>query len=316
MTELITPQVSVVIASHRPSFLGDLLSALEAQSCGRETFEVVAVCDYQSAGIRSKYPRVNFHSVNDTSISKKRNAGVRLAAAGIVAFIDDDCVPAPDWVRQGLSFLDGHPEFAAVEGLTTIENTDYSPPSTREYRRLERPGLRTNNIFYRKKTFQEAGGFDERFSVQREDLDLAFSVLERGFLIGTCADIRVMHRVRRNEPWDLLKNCWNRRFDPLLHKKHRRRYREFVGSPFPPSFLVLLGFHAVAVCLTLAAFPFFPAAALCDALAVSAAARRRCGRSFAASVFLREWVSCFLAPLLLLAALLYGSCRCRSLLLV
>ena len=310
------PRVSVVIASHRAAFLRGLLPALAHQTMPPADFEVIAVCDYPVDRLQAEFPGVFFHFVKNRSISRKRNDGVRAARAAVVAFIDDDCVPSSDWVAGGLAFLADKPGIAAVEGFTTIENTRYKPPPLREYRRLERPGYRTNNIFYRKQAFLDAGGFDERFTVQREDIDLAFTILGQGLSISHAADIHVMHRVRKNEPWDLLKNCINRRFDPLLFKKHPAAYREHVGSPFPPSLLMLLGFHAATGVLAAAGVPFFIAAVAADIAAVSVLAARRCGRRCAISAVTVEWLSCFAAPLVLLAALIYGSARYRRLLVV
>jgi GT2 family glycosyltransferase len=310
------PSVSVVIASHRPDFLGDLLKALLSQTAGPARFEIIAVCDYPTGPASAAFSGVTFINLNDRSISAKRNCGVRAARAEIIAFVDDDCVPSPEWIASGLRYLGEHPACAAVEGLTTIENTAYAPPSLRDYRRLEQPGFRTNNIFYRKRVFLSVGGFDERFTVQREDIDLAFSVLDKGECIHYDASIRVMHRVRRSEPWDLLKNCVNRRFDPLLFMKHPARYREHIKSPFPRSLLMLLGFHCIVVLMPLFGIPFFAAACLADVAAISVLALRRSGKISPPNALFTEWVSCGLAPLVLLWTLFFGSLRYRKLLLV
>ena len=49
------------------------------------------------------------------------NAGARAAAADIVAFVDGDCVPAPDWIRRLVDALRAHPEAVGVSGLTLYE---------------------------------------------------------------------------------------------------------------------------------------------------------------------------------------------------
>ncbi|MCU0609351.1 MAG: glycosyltransferase family 2 protein, partial [Chitinispirillaceae bacterium] len=143
------PAVSVIIASHRAVFIGELLAGLDKQADPHPAFEVIAVCDYDPAAIKTGFPEVTFIYHNDRSISAKRNRGVRAARADIVAFIDDDCVPSANWIAAGIAHLAANPISAGVEGLTTIENTGNLPPSARDYHRLERPGYRTNNIFYR-----------------------------------------------------------------------------------------------------------------------------------------------------------------------
>jgi hypothetical protein len=46
------------------------------------------------------------------------NAGARAATADIVAFVDGDCVPAPDWIRRLVEALRAHPDAVGVSGLT------------------------------------------------------------------------------------------------------------------------------------------------------------------------------------------------------
>jgi len=309
MSDRAQPVVSVIIASHRGTYLPGLLVAL--RNCSGVPFETIAVCDYDPSKLKSDFPEVRFHVFKIKSISAKRNAGVTIAAADLIAFIDDDCIPSADWVKNGVAALHSAPVFSGIEGFTAIENRPETPMPLRDYLRLEQPGYRTNNIFYRKHHFLEAGGFDERFTVQREDIDLAFSILDIGYAIGHGASIQVTHRVRKNEPWDLLKNCVNRRFDPLLFKKHPARYREHIKTPFPASLLLLLAFHGTVAATFFAGLPFFIPAILCDLSAVTICALRRTSTGF-----ITEWFACLFAPVVLLCALIYGSIRYDKLLIV
>lgn len=53
------------------------------------------------------------------------NAGVRAATGDIVAFVNGDCVPAPDWIRRLVDALRAHPEAAGVSGLTLYEGDGF-----------------------------------------------------------------------------------------------------------------------------------------------------------------------------------------------
>jgi hypothetical protein len=46
------------------------------------------------------------------------NAGAEAATADIVAFIDADCVPCPEWIRMLVETLERHPEATGVSGRT------------------------------------------------------------------------------------------------------------------------------------------------------------------------------------------------------
>jgi GT2 family glycosyltransferase len=249
--------------------------------------EVIVVADYPIEAHTSSYPAVRWMYCPDKSIPKKRNAGIALSLGNIIAFIDDDCVPAGDWAVHAIRYLEDNPDKAGVAGTTVVERREEISYPLAEFKRLETPSFRTNNIFYRREAIARAGGFDERFCLQREDADLAFSILEAGLSIGFSADVGVIHRCRENERWDLLKNCLNRRFDPLLYKKHAR-----LGAQF-----------AAAAAL------FFVACAL--AMGIK---RNRLARVSAAQI-LRDWLSYMAAPFVLMAALAYGSIKYRKLLL-
>ena len=303
------PLVSVVIASHRQAMLPGLLHSLLQQNPGPVPFEVIVITDFPNGQFQNDFAEVQWGYVHERSISAKRNTAAALAKAPVLAFIDDDCIAAPDWVEKGYAYLSENTAVAAVEGTTTIGTAPgVSRQATREYRRLEKPGYRTNNLFFRTAVFREIGGFDERFSVQREDIDLAFTALEQGYVFGFGSDIRVTHRYRTGEKWDLLKNCWNRRFDPLLFRKHSGRYMKMVGFPLPPTQLLLLLLHL----FVLAAFGrrrLIAVAAAVDTTALSALGLRRSGVH--PEKWLYEVLQLAVAPVVTIAALLYGWVRIR-----
>lgn len=306
-------RVSVVVASHRSAYVKDLAETFAGQAAsGACAFEVIIVADYPVEDFRRTYPTLQWIFHGNTGIGAKRNIGSAASQGDILAFIDDDCIPAPTWVEQGLVYLDNHKETAGCEGRTVIEKGAGSAPRG-EFKRLEKAGYRTNNIFYRTSAFVSAGGFDERFTLQREDVDLAFSVLSKGQTIGYCADAVVTHRMRCNERWDLLKNCVNRRFDPLLYKKHPLLYRKHIGTPVPPGIVLVMGLHAlivIAVCTAL-----WPAAAALECLAALVLSVRRNRNVKNGLLWIaRDSFSFLIAPFVIAGALIYGSLKFRKLL--
>ncbi|MBD3393080.1 MAG: glycosyltransferase [Chitinivibrionales bacterium] len=311
------PRVSVVIASHRPDYIGACLDSLNAQQGMPGAIEQIVVCDYPPAPLQKTYPAARWHFVNDTSISAKRNAGIRASRAPIIAFIDDDCRADPDWIVRGCAYLGTHADAAGVVGRTRIEHNAASGPAMGQFKRLERRGYRANNVFYRTRAVLDAGMFDERFTVQREDIDLAFTLLEHGWRIDFDDTIQVMHCYRTGEKWDLLKNCWNRRFDPLLYQKHRVRYRRHIRSPFTPGIGAVCFGYAVGTAGMVARTSLWPAYILLALLPPLILTARRVGTGTGAGglEWFRELSACAVSPFALLAALVYGSLRYRSVLL-
>ncbi len=305
-------EISVIVASHRPNFVGGLAAVLSTFVHNTISTEIIIVCDYNPESFRRIYPLIRWEFLGDKSISAKRNRGIALSNGKILAFIDDDCRPSRQWVKQGYDYLTSHPDQVGVEGQTTIACPSTQDLLITDYKRLETPAYRTNNIFYRTEAVKKIGGFDERFSVQREDVDLAFSLLKEGYTIGFSPDIRISHMIRRNDSWDLLKNCWNRRFDPLLFKKHSQMYRNHLGSPWSGSILTSGFIFTAVLCLIgrnkdlkwLAGMPLISSTIF--------AFRRRKGMMFKPMQLAVDIFSAFLAPWVLLSALLFGSIKHRK----
>ena len=313
MHKTVMPKVSVIVPSHREEFIDEFASSIGDIVCESVPTEIIIVADYTIDNFTKKYPRIHWLYVPDRSISAKRNKGIIFAKGSICAFIDDDCIPGEKWISKAVEFLDNHPDLAGVEGMTVIDQCDKKAGAYREYKRLENQGYRTNNIFYRRQILLDVNLFDERFTLQREDVDLAYSIIEAGFSIGYNREINVRHRFRKNEKWDLLKNCINRRFDPLLHFKHKKLYRHYIGTPYPPGVSLIFLAHVMLIFGVAVSIQLFIVFALLDIFVIIFLTTRRAGMPFINSPvqWLREFTSFTLSPFVLFGALLYGSIRFR-----
>ena len=107
------PKISLTIATYRRrALLERVIRAAENQTVAREDYEVI-VCDSGSgdgtaemmAGLMTEYPNLRYIDLDINTLAAKRNAGVREARAGLVIFLDDDAVPAPEFVA---GHLDAH----------------------------------------------------------------------------------------------------------------------------------------------------------------------------------------------------------------
>jgi GT2 family glycosyltransferase len=272
------------------------------------------VADYPIEKLQEEYSAVRWIFLADTGIPAKRNAGTMAAKSALVGFIDDDCVAQPGWVKAAKKFMELNPGLAGFSGQTLVERTRDTAYPVNEYKRLESPRFRTNNMFYVKKALSEIGGFDPRFTVQREDVDVAFSLLEKGLHIGHCEDSIVKHLHRAGEKWDLLKNCVNRRFDPLLYKKHRALYRQWIKTPFTPSIAAQAAFHGALVVSTFLGVSTGLPCAIDLGLSLALSIRRNRGAAFHGMQIARDCLSFFISPLVLLGALAHGSVTFRKVL--
>jgi glycosyltransferase involved in cell wall biosynthesis len=203
------PRVSVVVSTYnRPERLRELLAGLRAQTLPAQEFEVVVVDNGSEpptgALIETELARdgLRLRTVRHATTrgpSGGRNSGWRLARGPLVAFTDDDCVPAPDWLSAGLALAESHPE-AVLQGRTLPAPSELPPHGLLvRTQRIERlgPHYETCNIFYPRPLLERLGGFDESFGLQPagEDTDLAWRAIEAGHETVFAGDAVVYHAV-------------------------------------------------------------------------------------------------------------------------
>ncbi len=116
------PRLSVVVATVRPTTLGDTVRSLIAQSY--RNWELVVVgqgkddAPLRAAAVESAAgdERVRFVSTPKMGASLARNLGVSKSRGEIVAFIDDDCEARSDWLEAIVRQFDQFPDAGLVGG--------------------------------------------------------------------------------------------------------------------------------------------------------------------------------------------------------
>ena len=108
--------------------LNDALKAIEGQTYPAELRECIIVLDREiaesdAAEICRRYATAKFISALASNYFAAKNVGAAAAAGSVVAFVDGDCVPAPDWLEK-LSSAFG-PEVAAVGGRSQYAGTSW-----------------------------------------------------------------------------------------------------------------------------------------------------------------------------------------------
>lgn len=200
--------VSVVVATHnRPARVGALLEALRRQTMRADRFEVVLVDDASGPATAALLEReLNRGDLALTVIRRTvasgpaaaRNEGWKAATAPVVAFTDDDCEPAPEWLEAGLKAVREH-RGAIIQGRTIPHpaELDRMGPFTRTLS-VDRVGpfYQTCNMLYPRELIEQLGGFDETFTAPGgEDTDLAWRALERGVKAVFAPEAVIYHAV-------------------------------------------------------------------------------------------------------------------------
>jgi HAD superfamily hydrolase (TIGR01662 family) len=163
-----------------------------------------------------------------------RNLGWRTSRAEWVAFLDDDVVPADDWLVQ----LSRDLEAADVLTAGTQGRLKVPMPAGRRPTDWERNvfGLEgapwiTADMAYRRSVLDQVGGFDERFKrAFREDAELALRIVKAGYRI-VAGNRTVEHPVRTADPWVSLRAQAGNADDALMQKLHGADWHSQAASP-------------------------------------------------------------------------------------
>ena len=213
----VLPFVSVVIPHYDDLIALRLCHArLLAQTWPRTAFEIV-VADNNSrcglAAVQAAAPSAIVVHAPVQGAGPARNAGVAASRGAILAFIDSDCVPDPDWIRAGVTALAQH-DFVGGKVVTLAQ--DPAQPNPVEafemvfnfnfQRYVTKVGFSgTGNLFVPRQVFAAVGAFRNGLS---EDMDWCFRARALGYRIGYAETAVVGHPARRN--WAELKGRWVR----------------------------------------------------------------------------------------------------------
>lgn len=204
-----TPSFSVIIPTHnRPGQLATCLEALARQNYPRAHFEVVVVDD----GSREPLTAIAapFQARMDISLHRQaragpaaaRNMGAATARGQFLAFTDDDCEPAPEWLLSLAARFTAAPDhLVGGRTINTLAENPYSRTSQAivdivyAYYNSDGFGARffaCNNLAVPAGCFRELGGFDPSFTTS-EDRDFCDRWLRRGLRMAYAPEAVVRH---------------------------------------------------------------------------------------------------------------------------
>jgi GT2 family glycosyltransferase len=232
------PRISVVICTYNGS--RTIRECLDGVAALRyPDFEVVVIDDGSkdtTAAIVQEYlhlPGWRMVRIPNGGLSNARNLGMREATGEIVAYLDDDAWPDPDWLlhlaatfQQGRHAGVGGPNLAPAGDGPIAECVANSPggPSHVLHANLDAEHVPGCNMAFRKAALQAIEGFDVRFRIAGDDVDLCWRLQERGNTLGFSAGAMVWHH-RRNSVRAYLRQQRNYgRAEGMLESKWPEKY--------------------------------------------------------------------------------------------
>jgi GT2 family glycosyltransferase len=229
------PRFSVVICTYNGS--ATLRDCLEGVlTLHYPSYEVIVVSDGSSdasAQIAAEYEGVRVIETEQRGLAAARNTALEAADGEIVAYIDDDAIPDPDWLKHlAATFASG--PFAAVGGPNVL------PPGAGAVARCvaNAPGGPTHvlvsdrvaehvpgcNMAIHKSALEEIGGFDPQFRAAGDDVDVCWRLLDAGKRIAFSPGAVVLHHRRRSIRAYLRQQRGYGKAEALLERKHPEKY--------------------------------------------------------------------------------------------
>ena len=183
---------------------------MEAARLGKlryANFEVIVVDDGSTdgAGEIAREYNVRVIRTENRGLSSARNTGLSAATGEIVAYLDDDASPDPDWLhyltdtfrKMNCAGVGGPNIPFANDGRVAacIAHTSGRPThvllSDGEAEHI--PGC---NMAFRRDCLQAVGGFDTQFRVAGDDVDICWRIRQSGGKLGFSPAAIVWHHPR------------------------------------------------------------------------------------------------------------------------
>ena len=233
--ELPWPGVSVIVCSHNGSrTIGECLDGLARLQYPR--YEVLVVDDGSTDGtaeVVREHSQVRLIRTPNQGLSNARNTGMRAARHEVVAYIDDDAVPDPQWLTylaeslmRGDQAGAGGPNVPPGDCGAVADAVAMAPGGPVHVLLTDRvaehiPGC---NMAFRKDRLEAIGGFDPQFRIAGDDVDVCWRLQERGWTLGFNPAAMVWHRRR-----DTVRRYWKQqvnygRAEADLERKWPEKY--------------------------------------------------------------------------------------------
>lgn len=229
------PKISVVVCSFNGArTINETLRGIS--KLRYPDYEAIVIDDGSTdntAAIAAQYPDMKLISTPNNGLSHARNLGWQAAKGEIVAYIDDDAYPDPDWLtyltetfRSGEYVGVGGPNLPPPDDGPIAQCVAKSPggPVHVLLTDTEAEHIPGCNMSFLRWALETVGGFDKQFRVAGDDVDLSWRLQERGWKLGFSPAALVWHHSRSS-----VRTYWRQqkgygKAEALLEKKWPEKY--------------------------------------------------------------------------------------------
>lgn len=187
------------------------LNALEQQTYPSTMYEVVVVDNDSQEDIGSvtnQYKQAALYTEFQTGSYAARNKGISVSQGDILAFTDSDCIPASDWIENGVARLQKEPKCGLIAGKVSMFFKDPKRlTATEVYEKINAFDQQDNakrkkfgvtaNLFTLRSVLEKVGFFNSELK-SGGDLEWGNRVYAGGYTLLYADDVCVLHPARHS----------------------------------------------------------------------------------------------------------------------
>ena len=202
-------------------------------------FELIVVDnaskDHSDRVINEWGPRIKVIA-NDVNVGFgcANNQGIRISQGRYLFFLNPDTEVQPGAFLAMLDFMDAHPDIG-LAGTKIFESDGTVQPSveyvypgqhydTFDYRQLkgEIAWVSGASMIARKEAVEKLEGFDERFFLYAEEIDLCLRIRQAGWALGYIPDATIVHKGGGSSSGLSTKDVWRMKLssERIFYQKH------------------------------------------------------------------------------------------------
>ena len=157
--------------------------------------------------------RIKVSEISQRNLSESRNAAVALSSGEILAYLDDDAIPEPEWLSDAIpafsdgrvgvvgGFLHNHTgnefqwewgtadRFGAADQSWTRAAVEFNFPFSFHF-----PHVMGANLLLRRSALVDVGGFDEQYEYYLDETDVTCRIVDAGWQVAQLDRAFVHHK--------------------------------------------------------------------------------------------------------------------------
>ena len=249
------PRVSIIIpVKNEERNIGCCLNAVANIDYPGELYEIIIVDNNSTdttlelaGNCASQHKKIRIVQSSSTTIAGVRMDGFDVSKGDIVAFLDGDCIPPAQWLKQGVKILNRNHEISCAgfsacppdETAPWVEGAWHLISSGSRWRGTQAvTWLSSFNLMIKREYFEKVGGFDRSLETC-EDADLGLKLNEISTLIYS-DDIHIRHLGNVKTLYGFfMKELWRGKSNLNHFFKTREKHATILSVFVPPAYLLI-----------------------------------------------------------------------------